>query len=127
MLMSLSRSLLAVSRTLLAFSASSSLALSRASWTCNSSTSCTRLNTYHTLAHREITPKRAKNCRLLNLLLSFFWLSALCVRNAHMNVRWFKKEGGHISVVMSLFVLLHNSHFMNKLQFNDFLTINNQQ
>jgi hypothetical protein len=45
MLMSFSRSLLAVSRTRRAFSASSSLAFRRASCTCSSITSCIRLNT----------------------------------------------------------------------------------
>ena len=61
--------------------------------------------------------------KILNILLTFFG-SRLCVCAY---VRLFKKEGGNISVGMSLFVLLHNTHFMNKLQFNDFLTINNQQ
>ncbi len=51
MLMSFSRSLLAVSRTRRAFSASSSLALRRASWTCSSTTSCIRLNTPHLLVN----------------------------------------------------------------------------
>ena len=43
---------------------------------------------------------------------------ALGVACTH-NIRWFKEEGGNISVDLTLFVLLCNSNFINKLKFND--------
>ena len=35
-------------------------------------------------------------------------------------VRRFKEEGRHISMELSLFVLVHNTNFMNKLKFNEY-------
>ena len=48
-----------------------------------------------------------------------FWLSAL-----HVQVG-LRKRGGNISVDLSLFGLLYNTNFTNKLKFNDFLKTKN--
>ena len=54
-------------------------------------------------------------------------LLALCIARSHVSVG-LRRRGGNISVDLSLFVLLYNTNFMNKLKFNNlnkFKTQNN--
>ena len=49
----------------------------------------------------------------------FFTLGIVC---AHIQGS-LRRRGGNIYVDLSLFVLLYNTNFMNKLKFNDFLKL----
>ena len=74
-------------------------------------------------AHRIIT-LGVKPCRLLLKLKPFadlfFSRHYTCVMRIYISIG-LRRRGGNISVDLSLFVLLYNTHFMNKPKFNDFL------